>query len=129
MAGNFPANVRKEKATAARRPGAAIRPHRKPKAPGNDVAGGGHFPESGADFLVYVRLKKLPDCHLARQAQSNAPSDKIRPLTIQTRTTFDWIADLLYWCNAISVGVTLGVTRIFRLLKPLCHKRFHHLFD
>lgn len=59
MAGNFLANVRQKKAAAAQVPAVATRPHRKPKAQRYDVAGGGHYPESGADFLVYVRLKKI----------------------------------------------------------------------
>jgi hypothetical protein len=33
------------------------------------------------------------------------------------------------WCNADSMGVTLGVTMILEKQESLHHDRFQHLFD
>ncbi len=47
----------------------------------------------------------------------------------QQKRAFSWMAEPLHRYNIASMGVTLGVTPIFKKPKPLCHKRLHHLFD
>jgi hypothetical protein len=53
----------------------------------------------------------------------------IRASFLSNRSAFPMDSRFVVWCNAVLVGVTLGVTMIFEKQKSLHHNRFQHLFD